>query len=187
MSTSDSLLASQSRSNLGEVEEFSDMNRSDDFNLVPHIKERIEITIPSDLDYMHSVLSYMLERVAEFGIAEPASCNLLVALDEAITNAIKHGNKSDPEKKVKIVAELSAEEARFTIRDEGDGFNPAGVPDPTDPDRLLNPHGRGILFMNHIMDEVHYNERGNEITLIKRAPQGPSPEDSGQKAEGSRR
>lgn len=58
-------------------------------------------------------------------------------------------------------------EARFTIRDEGEGFDLAVIPDPHEPAKLLNPQGRGILFIRHFMDEVHYNDRGNEITMIK--------------------
>ncbi|HEY6332958.1 MAG TPA: ATP-binding protein, partial [Blastocatellia bacterium] len=101
-------------------------------------------------------------------IAGPDDTEILIALDEAIVNAIKHGNKNDPTKKVRIVAEMSVKGARFTISDEGSGFARDCVPDPTDPLHLLMPSGRGLLLINHIMDHVAHNECGNKITMVCR-------------------
>ncbi len=132
------------------------------------LREIIEIELPSEMQYLDGVLTYLIERTARFGIIQPTSSNIFVALDEAISNAIRHGNKNDPAKAVRIRVELSADEACFTIRDEGPGFNPAAVPDPLDPANLYKNSGRGVLLIQHIMDEVRYNERGNEITMVKR-------------------
>ena len=84
--------------------------------------EKIEFELPSDLTLMNGVLQYLLERVAKLGLIAPKS-NLFIALDEAFVNAVKHGNKNDPTKLVRIGAELSPKEACFTIEDEGEGFD----------------------------------------------------------------
>jgi serine/threonine-protein kinase RsbW len=98
---------------------------------------------------------------------------VLIALDEAIVNAIKHGNKCDPRKAVHIVAEFSADGVRFIVADEGAGFALEKVPDPTEPCRLLEPSGRGLLLINHIMDEVRFNQCGNRLEMFKRPVNKP--------------
>jgi serine/threonine-protein kinase RsbW len=90
-------------------------------------------------------------------------------LDEAFVNAVKHGNKFDVQKLVRVTAAVSSTEARFTIEDEGEGFDVNNIPDPLDPENLFKPSGRGVLFIYNIMDEVAYNERGNRLTMVKRA------------------
>jgi len=117
---------------------------------------------------MHNILDYLMKRVEKVGVVNPETSNLFVALDEAFVNAVKHGNKFDANKLVRITADVSPEEARFTIEDEGDGFNVAEIPDPRDPQNLFKTSGRGVLFIYNIMDEVKYNERGNRLTMIKR-------------------
>lgn len=141
----------------------------EDRKVTPYVRERIEFELPSDLSLMSGVLQYLLERAVKLGIIRPERSNLFVALDEAIANAIIHGNKSDPQKLVHIIAELTPQEARFTIEDEGEGFDRQQIPDPRDPANLFKPSGRGMLLISNIMDEVEYNERGNRLTMIKRA------------------
>jgi anti-sigma regulatory factor (Ser/Thr protein kinase) len=115
-----------------------------------------------------------------------------VALAEALGNAIEHGNleiagelRSDLEahgalmrerkgcppwcdRRVRVRARLTREEARFTIRDEGPGFDPGTLPDPRDPEMMQRVHGRGVLLMRSFMDEVTWNDAGNEVILVKR-------------------
>lgn len=135
---------------------------------LPFLKEKIEFEIPSRVEWMHEVLSYLIDRTAHLGIIQPSTSNIFVALDEAIANAIKHGNKYDPDKRIRIVADITSEEACFTITDEGEGFDLNSLPNPTDPDYIMRPCGRGVMLIYHIMDEVRYNTRGNQITMIKR-------------------
>src|SRR5918912_4001171 len=92
----------------------------DDLRVLPYVREKIEFELPSDVSLMNGVLQYLIERVARLGIIKPERSNLYVALDEAFVNAVKHGNKYDPSKLVRIAADLSAKEARFTIEDEGE-------------------------------------------------------------------
>jgi anti-sigma regulatory factor (Ser/Thr protein kinase)/ActR/RegA family two-component response regulator len=140
----------------------------DDLKVLPYIREKIDFELPSDVTLMNGVLQYLVERLAKLGVIKPERSNLFVALDEAFVNAVKHGNKNDPGKLVRITAELSTKEARFTIEDEGDGFNVQEIPDPRDPENLFKTSGRGVLLIYNIMDEVYYNERGNRLTMVKR-------------------
>jgi len=136
--------------------------------VLPHVHEKIDFELPSDLSLMNGVLHYLIERVSKLGLIKPERSNLFVALDEAFVNAVKHGNRNDPSKMVRITAELSAKEARFTVEDEGNGFNLQEIPDPCDPANLFKTSGRGVLLIYNIMDEVKYNERGNQLTMVKR-------------------
>lgn len=143
----------------------------DDPKVLPVIHEKIEFELPSDLALMNGVLQYLLERVAKLGLIQPERSNLFIALDEAFVNAVKHGNKSDHTKLVRVTAELSPKEACFTIEDEGQGFNVQDIPDPRDPANLFKTSGRGVLLIYNIMDEVEYNAQGNRVKMVKR-PEG---------------
>jgi serine/threonine-protein kinase RsbW len=140
----------------------------DDPNLLPHVHEKIEFELPSDLRLMNGVLEYLQERVSKLGLISPERSNLFIALDEAFVNAVKHGNKSDPTKLLKITAELSPNEACFTVEDEGEGFDINEIPDPCDPANLFRTSGRGVLLIYNIMDEVEYNAQGNRVKMVKR-------------------
>ena len=135
---------------------------------VQDLHEHIEFEVPSAISLMHIVLEYLMKRVETLGVVKAEQSNLFVALDEAFVNAVKHGNKFDAKKLVRIIAEVSAAEARFTIEDEGEGFDVNSIPDPLDPTNLFKTSGRGVLFIYNIMDEVKYNERGNRLTMIKK-------------------
>lgn len=159
--------------------------RKDLDELLPFLEERVAFTLPSELRHLDGVLDYLNERMLQLGIVNGDDSEVLIALDEAIVNAIKHGNKCDPRKAVHIVAEFSYEGVRFTVTDEGDGFALEKVPDPTEPSRLLEPSGRGLLLINHIMDEVCFNPCGNRLEMFKRAmskPQGGTDSSNGENA-----
>ena len=142
---------------------------------LPFLEERIAFKMPSELRHLDGVLDYLNERMLRLGIINDDDSEVLVALDEAIVNAIKHGNKCDPRKAVHIVAEFSSEGVRFIVSDEGPGFEREKVPDPTEPCRLLEPSGRGLLLINHIMDEVRFNKCGNRLEMFKRPANSTQP------------
>ena len=110
----------------------------------------------------------LLKEVARHGYSETAIFAIRLALEEALANAIRHGNRSDPAKKVEINYEIDDHRALITITDQGDGFNPSQVPDPTTDENLAKENGRGIMLMRAYMDEVHYNARGNQVQILKR-------------------
>ena len=146
--------------------------RYNDPAIFSHVHEKIEFELPSDLALMNGVLEYLQERVSKLGLIRPDRSNLFVALDEAFVNAVKHGNKNDPSKLLKITAELSPKEASFTVEDEGEGFDIHEIPNPCDPENLFRTSGRGVLLIYNIMDEVEYNAQGNRVKMIKR-PEAP--------------
>ncbi len=141
----------------------------DKIESVQAIHEKIEFEVPSVISLMHDILNYLMRRVEKLGVINPETSNLFIALDEAFVNAVKHGNKFNSAKLVRITADVSPDEARFTIEDEGEGFNVEEIPDPLNPENLFKTSGRGVLFIYNIMDEVTYNERGNRLTMVKRS------------------
>ena len=141
---------------------------------VQDLHENIEFELPSAISLMHIVLEYLMKRVEKLGVIKPEQSNLFVALDEAFVNAVKHGNKFDSQKLVRITAEVSKQEAKFTIEDEGEGFDVNNIPDPLDPTNLFKTSGRGVLFIYNIMDDVKYNDLGNRLTMVKRSEVAPS-------------
>lgn len=90
-----------------------------------------------------------------------------LAIEEALVNAITHGNKEDPTKSVRVLVQTNPHQLRVEIVDEGAGFIPASVPDPTSPERLNKPHGRGLMLMHSYMTHVEYRGRGNELVMEK--------------------
>jgi serine/threonine-protein kinase RsbW len=141
----------------------------DQKEIVQNLREKIEFEIPSVISLMHGILDYLMKRVEKIGVVNSENSNLFIALDEAFVNAVKHGNKFDATKLVRITAEVSPKEARFTIEDEGEGFNVAEIPDPTNVENLFKTSGRGVLIIHNVMDEVRYNERGNRLEMIKKS------------------
>ncbi|MDD5064902.1 MAG: ATP-binding protein [Phycisphaerae bacterium] len=90
-----------------------------------------------------------------------------LALEEALINAIKHGNKMDPAKEVKVDYSLSSDKVEISMTDEGEGFDPEVVPDPRHGKNLYKNDGRGLLLMQSYMDVVEYNKRGNSVRMVR--------------------
>jgi len=94
--------------------------------------------------------------------------NFRVGLTEALSNAMLYGNKADPQKKVQVEVSFEGGHIRVQVTDEGLGFDPSVVPDPTTPENLTRTGGRGIFLMRSLMDEVRFNDLGNSVTLVLR-------------------
>ena len=127
-----------------------------------------EWVIPSDLIAARDVVGELLDEAEAAGYTEGVCFAIRLALEEALSNAIKHGNCYDPAKKIKVCAELDQRRASVSVADEGEGFDPADVPDPTADENIEKPSGRGIMLMRAYMDDVVYNRRGNEVRITKR-------------------
>ena len=128
------------------------------------------IVIPSEPMQLARVESRILARLEEENYGERVLFGVRLALEEAVVNAIKHGNNMDKAKKVTITYSVDRERCRITVEDEGKGFDPFAVPDPTMDENLDKPHGRGLVLIRAYMDEVRFNEKGNRITMVKMAP-----------------
>jgi CheY-like chemotaxis protein/anti-sigma regulatory factor (Ser/Thr protein kinase) len=155
---------------------------------------RFRFTLANDESVVAPLVRRLEEVVLEMGLCDPADLiRVAVALRESIVNAIDHGNleldselRQDDERiyerlgderrgqspyrerRVRIDVGATRAEATFVIRDEGPGFDPSKLPDPTDPANLCRIGGRGLLLVRTLMDEVRFNATGNEITLVKR-------------------
>jgi serine/threonine-protein kinase RsbW len=136
----------------------------------PHARDaELVLDIPSDV----ARVGELVERVARHALAHHADphivrFNLRVALGEALVNAILHGNHGDPTKQVAVRVVCGRQAIELEVRDEGDGFDPDAVPDPTTPERVSCPGGRGIFLVRQLVDEVRFNAKGNAICLILR-------------------
>jgi serine/threonine-protein kinase RsbW len=109
----------------------------------------------------------IFEQLARCQFSDEIQFGIKLALEEALTNAVKHGNAEDPTKSVTVRFAISRKKAVFIIRDEGRGFVPDQVPDPTTPDRLDNPSGRGLMLIRTYMDKVQFRDEGREIYFEK--------------------
>ncbi len=124
-------------------------------------------------DLIHEI-ERLAEKASRFaGFTEEERDSLAIAVTEIGNNAINHGNKRDPRKKVFVDITASAGEVRVVIRDEGPGFNPDHLSNPLDPENLLRESGRGVFIVRSLMDEVHFDftRGGTETTMIKRKKQ----------------
>ena len=131
-------------------------------------KFRHSVVIPSDSLQGLQVQSDILELAQACKFSEPELFAIRLSVEEAVVNAIKHGNNSDPSKTLRIEYEVNHDLVRVRIEDEGAGFDPAQVPDPTSPEFIERPSGRGLLLMRYYMSDVQYNGRGNCVEMIKR-------------------
>lgn len=175
----------------------SDENRVQSRLMHRMARSDFSFVLNNDLSLVHSLLKYIQHSLRCVRLADEIDrLRVGIAVEESLLNAIYHGNlevssdlkETDPnlfeetarerarqepyrDRRVFIDASLTREEARFVIRDEGNGFDPNNLPDPCDPENLEKPSGRGILLMRSFMDEVAFNATGNAVTLVKRAKQ----------------
>ncbi len=129
----------------------------------------LELAIPSKPELAAEVDRRIADLTARAGYDQGICGDIMIAVNEAVKNAILHGNQCDESKQVIITCNCSSTEFRIHICDRGPGFDPESLPDPRKPDNLLKETGRGILMIRSLMDEVKYDvtESGTGVTLIK--------------------
>lgn len=130
--------------------------------------------VPSDLREINLPKQAILGELDRCHYPDETKFGVKLALEEALTNAVKHGNRNDPSKKITVRYAVSTDRMVVVVRDEGGGFLPENVPDCTSPDRLPVPNGRGIMLIRAYMDEVCYRDRGREIYFMKRRASAPA-------------
>lgn len=127
----------------------------------------VQQTIPSETGAGKRILEEVLDQLAAQRWGDHDIFGVHLALEEALVNAIRHGNRSDASKRVHVHCKISAERVWIEIRDEGPGFDPRSIPDPTEEENLENPSGRGIMLMRTFMSRVEYNDKGNCVVMEK--------------------
>ena len=123
------------------------------------------LVLSSDVSNLIQIETLIDSVCANCHITEDNYGNILIALTEAVNNAIVHGNKEDVSKKVTLTYVVSNNEVCFVIKDEGNGFDLNKVPDPTLPENINKLNGRGVFLMNSLADEVVYEENGSAVSL----------------------
>lgn len=127
--------------------------------------------LPNNVQFIEDAVEFVLHRCTTCETAaRKLGFNFRVCLTEALANAMIYGNRQDPSKRVRVEVFVEGNCLRARVTDQGDGFNPERVPDPTAATNLRKEGGRGIFLMRKLMDEVHFNERGNAVTLVLLLP-----------------
>ena len=127
--------------------------------------KNIHIEIPSLSDNIRMIESFIDNAKDKFHLNDDMYGNIMIAVTEAVNNAIKHGNKGDSSKNVSLGLTLEEGMIKFRVEDEGKGFDFHNLPDPTAPENIEKPGGRGIFLMKHLADEVDFSEQGKVVEL----------------------
>lgn len=127
---------------------------------------QVKIQIPSIIENIRVVESFIDNSKEKFNIEDDIYGNIMVAVTESVNNAIRHGNKFDKDKNVFLSLFVEDNKLRFEIQDEGVGFNYDQLEDPTAPENLENPGGRGIFLMRNLSDEVNFMNDGRSVELV---------------------
>ncbi len=131
--------------------------------------QELILELPNDIRSIENAVEYVMQHCSTCcDYARHFNLNFRVGLTEALSNAMLYGNASDPEKRVRVEVTVRVEEIAVRITDQGVGFDPTTIPDPTLPDNISKSGGRGIFLMRSLMDEVKFNDRGNSVTLVLR-------------------
>lgn len=128
---------------------------------------RFVLRIPSELRMIEASVGYLVDRCRRHAFSGPRlSLNFRVGITEALANAVLYGNGSDPQKHVRVEVHIDDVRVACLVEDQGGGFDPEMVPDPTRPENLHRSGGRGIFLIRKLMDHVEFSDRGNAVRLV---------------------
>jgi serine/threonine-protein kinase RsbW len=128
---------------------------------------RCSVVVESRPSAIVNVYKQILSKLQKNSFSEDDIFAVHLALGEAFINAVKHGNKMNPDKKVRIDYSVGADKIEIYVTDQGEGFNPKAVPDPRLGENLYKLEGRGMLLINSYMDVVQYNQQGNRVYMVR--------------------
>jgi serine/threonine-protein kinase RsbW len=134
-------------------------------NNLDFMMNTISIQVPSMTENIRMIESFIDNAKDRFHLDDDIYGNIMIAVTEAVNNAIKHGNNNNKTKNVHLSLSLQDSLIKFIVKDEGEGFNYENLPDPTSPENLEKPGGRGIFLMKHLSDEVLFKEKGRVVEL----------------------
>jgi len=127
--------------------------------------DSISIQIPSLGENIRIVESFIDNAKEKYDLNDDIYGNIMIAVTESVNNAILHGNKGDRSKNVFLTLNLDDNSIKFTVKDEGEGFDYQNLPDPTAPENIDKPGGRGIFLMKNLCDDVKFDNKGASIVL----------------------
>jgi serine/threonine-protein kinase RsbW len=130
-------------------------------------EQTTRLVLPSHIEVVADAAAAVAEFVQSCGVGEQAAFGVDMAVREAVTNAIVHGNQEDEAKAVEVTFNCLEHALEIEVRDQGKGFDPADVPDPTDPANILKTSGRGIFLMRSFMDDVQWLMRPEGGTTVR--------------------
>ena len=132
------------------------------------VAQVIRLDVPSSLRWVHTLHAVMSEILSQMALDEESSDQINLAVVEAGTNAIRHGNQEDPEKRAYFEFVIQSDQFTVIIQDQGRGFDREQVPDPIQPENLFKSSGRGLFLIESCMDDVTYEKSGTLIRMVKR-------------------
>ena len=127
--------------------------------------DTIQINIPSIQENIRIVESFIDNAKEKYQLDDDIYGNIMIAVTESVNNAIIHGNSADKSKNVSLKLQFAESSITFIVEDEGEGFNFKSLPDPTSPDNIDKPGGRGVFLMRNLCDEVSFSEAGNQVEM----------------------
>ena len=134
-------------------------------------EQTTRLVLPSHIEAVADAAAAVTDFVQSCGVREEAAFGVEIAVREAVTNAVVHGNQEDETKRVEIIFNCLEHALEIEVKDQGKGFDPTSVPDPTDAENILKTSGRGIFLMRSFVDDVHWSARpegGTTVRLIKK-------------------
>jgi serine/threonine-protein kinase RsbW len=135
------------------------------------VKKDNRIIIPSSLNHLREVDEFIQQKLIQQGIGQSLVTDIAIAVTEAVTNAVCHGNRNDPQKKVDISLEMTNDRVTIKVKDRGSGFNPEAINNPLKEENLLKQAGRGIFIVKSLMDEVKFEimpDNGTNLLMVKK-------------------
>jgi serine/threonine-protein kinase RsbW len=152
---------------------------------IEEVMREFEEIIPSNTTAGQTVQERIIQLLEELRFEDRDVFGIRLAMEEALVNAIKHGNQMDPSKTVRILCKAGHQKVRIEIEDQGNGFHPEEIPDPTADENLERPCGRGIMLMRAFMTSITFNPSGNCVILekVRSEPEPESPETESERAQ----
>lgn len=126
---------------------------------------KTELDFPSKIENLSIVEKLIDDLASDYKLNSEVYGNILVATVEAVNNAILHGNKLDEKKKVSVSCEIKEDQLFMIVTDQGGGFDFTNIPDPTAPENIEKPHGRGVFLMKHLVDQLEFRNKGSVVEL----------------------
>ena len=144
-----------------------DMLRSDPLAFLRNLRSKKSISVPSETRYIRKVSTRILGALAHLSLDDGRIFDIKLCIEEAVRNAIVHGNHSDKRLSVRVAYWVEDSNLSIEVEDEGAGYDHVSVADPTASPHILKNSGRGVYLIKKLMDSVTYNDVGNKITMVK--------------------